>query len=77
MKPQILPSKLQDFLPKSKNPAHPFVGVAKSRWKQASFKSSWDNSVNDKHLKFPFVRILGCCFEQEPDWPEVWGGDVA
>ena len=34
--------------------------------------------MNDsKNLKYPFVRILGCCFEQEPDWPEVWGGNVA
>ena len=35
------------------------------------------NSHFDRTPQYPFVRILGCCFEQEPDWPEVWGGDVA
>ena len=34
IKPQNFPSKLKDFLPKLKNPANPFVGVAEKSVKK-------------------------------------------
>ena len=35
IKPRIFPSKLKNFLPKLKNPANPFVGVAEKSVKKS------------------------------------------